>query len=347
MKGMHRLAVAAAVAGAFGALAVQPAAADTTLTMSSWVPPSHPLTSVFLVGWAKEAEKVTGGRVKFQMLPKAPVAPPGTFDAVHEDLVDLSYVTASYTPARFVLTRMAELPGGGPNATINSLAYSKIHWEYFQKVGEYKGVHLLGVFTHGPGQIFNSKRPINGVNDLNGLKIRTGGGVADDMGKAFGASLLFKPAPQSYELLKEGVADGVFFPLESPHSFHLEKLIHYATIFPHGFYYSSFGFFMNEDKWNKLPQQDKDALDKISKDYVARAAGKMWDDADAAGLAAIKEAGVQITYASPAFEKAMQEKAQPIIQDWIKAADVKGVDGKKALDAFHAEVRRLEQTMKK
>lgn len=344
MKTNGRFALA--LAGGLALVAAHAAHAQTTLTMSSWVPPSHPLTSVFLVGWAKEAEKVTGGRVKFQMLPKAPVAPPGTFDAVHEDLVDLSYVTASYTPARFVLTRMGELPGGGPNATINSLAYSKIHWEYFQKAGEYKGVHLLGVFSHGPGQIFNSKRPIDNVNDLNGLKIRTGGGVADDMGKAFGASLLFKPAPQSYELLKEGVADGVFFPLESPHSFHLEKLIHYATIFPHGFYYSTFGFFMNEDKWNKLPQQDRDALSKISGDYVARAAGKMWDDADAAGLAAIKEAGVQITYASPAFEKAMLEKAQPIIQDWIKAADAKGVDGKKALDAFHAEVRRLEQTMK-
>ncbi|MGA7986464.1 MAG: TRAP transporter substrate-binding protein [Burkholderiales bacterium] len=338
-----RIALALAAAGALA----QPAAAQTTLTMSSWVPPSHPLTSVFLVGWAKDAEKVTGGRVKFQMLPKAPVAPPGTFDAVHDDLVDLSYVTASYTPARFILTRMGELPGGGPTATINSLAYSKIHWKYFQQAGEYKGVHLLGVFSHGPGQIFNSRRAINSVEDLKGLKIRTGGGVADDMGKAFGASLIFKPAPQSYELLKEGVADGVFFPLESPKSFHLEKLIHYATIFPHGFYYSTFGFFMNEDKWNKLPQQDRAALEKISKDYVARAAGKMWDDADAQGLAAIKQADVKITYASPAFEKAMHDKAQPIIQEWIKQANAKGVDGAKALAEFHADVKQLEKTMKR
>ena len=338
-----RIALALAAAGALA----QPAAAQTTLTMSSWVPPSHPLTSVFLVGWAKDAEKVTGGRVKFQMLPKAPVAPPGTFDAVHDDLVDLSYVTASYTPARFILTRMGELPGGGPTATINSLAYSKIHWKYFQQAGEYKGVHLLGVFSHGPGQIFNSRRAINSVDDLKGLKIRTGGGVADDMGKAFGASLIFKPAPQSYELLKEGVADGVFFPLESPKSFHLEKLIHYATIFPHGFYYSTFGFFMNEDKWNRLPQQDRAALEKISRDYVARAAGRMWDDADAQGLAAIKQADVKITYASPAFEKAMHDKAQPIIQEWIKQANAKGVDGAKALAEFHADVKQLEKTMKR
>jgi TRAP-type C4-dicarboxylate transport system substrate-binding protein len=340
MKTNSRFAVA--LAGGLAMLAAHAAQAQTTLTMSSWVPPSHPLTKGFLQGWANEAEKVTAGHVKFQMLPKAPVAPPGTFDAVRDDLVDLSYVTASYTPARHVLTRMGELPGGGPTATINSVAYSRIHWKYFQKAGEYNGVHLLGVFTHGPGQIFNTRRPVTKGADLQGLKIRTGGGIADDMGKALGASLMFKPAPESYELLKTGVADGVFFPLESPASFHLEKLIKYATIFHGGFYSSTFGFFMNQAQWDKLPQQDKDALNKISGEYVARLAGGVWDEADKVGLAAIKKEGVQITYASPAFEKEIQDKAKPIVDAWIKAADAKGVDGAKALAEFHADIKQLE-----
>jgi len=339
MKPFNKLAIA--VAGSLGMLAAHAAVAQTTLTMSSWVPPSHPLTKNFLAGWAKEAEKVTGGRVKFQMLPKAPVAPPGTFDAVRDDLVDLSYVTASYTPARHVLTKLGELPGGGPTATINSIAYSRMHWKYFQKVGEYNGVHLIGVFTHGPGQIMNSKRAVTRVADLQGLKIRTGGGIAADMGKALGASMMFKPAPESYELLKTGVADGVFFPAESPASFHLEKLIKYATIFPGGFYSSTFGFFMNPDKWNALPQQDKDALGKISGEFVARFAGKVWDDADKVGMDAMKKAGVKITYASPAFVKEVMAKADPIIEEWVAQANAKGVDGPLVLREFHAEVKKL------
>src|SRR6202158_952382 len=83
--------------------AAQPALAQTTLTMSSWVSPQHHLTAVVLQGWANEVEKATDGRVKFQMLPKHPSAPPGTFDAVKDDLIDVSYVTASYTPDRHVL----------------------------------------------------------------------------------------------------------------------------------------------------------------------------------------------------------------------------------------------------
>src|SRR5256714_4261347 len=178
------------------ALAV-PAAAQTTLTYSSWVPPTHHLT-VWQASWAAEVEKATGGRVKFQSLPKAPAAPPGTFDAVRDGLVDLSYVTASYTPARHILPLMPELPGAGATAEINSVAYSRIHWKYFQKAGEYKGVKLLAVWTHGPGQMFNTKRPIDSLADLKGMKIRTGGGIAEKFGNLLGASAFVKPPPESY-----------------------------------------------------------------------------------------------------------------------------------------------------
>src|SRR5579859_6052921 len=224
----------ALLAIALSALAT-PALAQTTLTYSSWVPPTHHLT-IWQANWAAEAEKATGGRVKFQGLPKAPAAPPGTFDAVRDGLVDLSYVTASYTPARHVLPYMAELPGAGATAEINSIAFSRIHWKYFQKVGEYKGVHLLGVFTHGPGQMFNTKHPINSLADLKGMKIRTGGGISEKLGNLLGASAFVKPAPESYELLSSGVADGVFFPLESIVSFKLDSVVKYATMFPGGFY---------------------------------------------------------------------------------------------------------------
>ena len=151
-------------------LSSPPVLAQTTLTMSSWVSPQHHLTSVVLQGWATEVEKATGGRVKFTMLPKHPSAPPGTFDAVRDGLVDLSFVTASYTPARHILPLMPELPGSGETALINSVAYSRIYWKHFHKVGEYKGVKLLGVFTHGPGQMF-TKKPVKGIADVQGLKI--------------------------------------------------------------------------------------------------------------------------------------------------------------------------------
>jgi TRAP-type transport system periplasmic protein len=321
-------------------VAAQPAAAQTTLTMSSWVSPQHHLTANVLQGWATEVEKATNGRVKFTMLPKHPSAPPGTFDAVRDGLVDLSFVTASYTPARHILPLMAELPGAGDTALVNSVAYSRIHWKYFQKVGEYRGVKLLGVFTHGPGQMF-TKRPVATINDVQGLKIRTGGGVAEAVAKALGASAFVKPAPESYELLKSGVADGVFFPLESIISFKLETVVEQATLFPGGMYSSAFGFFMNEDKWNKLPRQDQEAIEKISGEHIARLAGASWDEADQKGLDALKKSGVKIVNANPELVTEVKKRSAPIVDEWIKNASAKGVDAAKILAEFREELKKV------
>ena len=221
------------------------------------------------------------------------------------------------------------------------MAFSRIHWKYFQKVGEYNGVKLLGVFTHGPGQMFNTKRAINSLEDLKGMKIRTGGGIAEKFGNLLGASAFVKPAPESFELLSSGVADGVFFPLESIVSFKLDTVVKYATMFPGGFYSSAFGFFMNQDKWNKLPKQDQDIIEKFSYEYVARSCGKSWDAADKLGLEGLKKAGVKIENASPAFVKNVMAKAKVLDDDWIKSANDKGVDGAKVLAEFRAELKKV------
>jgi TRAP-type C4-dicarboxylate transport system substrate-binding protein len=336
MKKLHKLALAVAVAGAFAA----PAQAQTTLTFSTWVPPTHHL-SVWQRNWAADLEKATAGRIKGQELPKAPAAPPGTFDAVRDGLVDFSYVTASYTPARHILPLMAELPGAGATAEINSVAYSRIYWKHFHKVGEYNGVKLMAVWTHGPGQMF-TKKPVKTLDDFKNMKIRTGGGISEAVITALGGSPFFKPAPESYELLNSGVADGVFFPFESIVSFKLDKVIGQATVFPGGLYSSAFGFFMNQDKWNKLSKQDQDIVEKMSGEFAARSNGQSWDRADKVGLDALKAAGANIVTADAAMRAEAQKRSGPIIDDWIKKASVKVPNAKAILDEFHAELKKVE-----
>jgi TRAP-type C4-dicarboxylate transport system substrate-binding protein len=339
MKSLQRFASLAAVALATVLLAGT-ASAQTVLTMSSWVPPAHSLTRD-LVAWSQAVEKATQGRVKFQMLPKHPSAPPGTFDAVRDGLVDVSFVTASYTPARHPLPLLAELPGAGATAEINSVAFSRIHWKYLQKANEYKGVKLLAVFTHGPGQMFSVNKQVNNVADLAGMKIRSGGGISEAAAKALGASPLVKPAPESYEILSSGVADGTFFPAESIKSFNLDRVVKYATVFPGGVYCAAFGVFMYVVKWNKLSKQDQDAIWAVSGEALARAIGKSWDAADKAGYDAMKAAGVTITEANPAFVAEVHKRTEPLVQDWIKSANAKGIDGAKVYAEFHEELKKV------
>jgi TRAP-type C4-dicarboxylate transport system substrate-binding protein len=325
-------------------LASAQALAQVTLNASSWVSPAHPLTANMLVPLCEDIAKVTSGRVKCNVLPKAPVAPPQTFDAIANGLIDLSFTSHGYTPGRFALTEVAEFPFMGDTAEVTAVAYERIFERMLAKADEHKGVVVLSVFTHGPGQIYNARHAINSLKDFDGLKIRVGGGVVTDVTRALGAVPILKPAPESYELLSSGVADGVFFPKESPLSFKFIPLIKYVTLVPGGLYNTSFVWMANPAKWNSIPEADRKLIAPLLGEALARRSGRAWDAADAKGLAAMQEAKLAIATASPQLLAEIRAKTSGLEREWVeKKARPKGVDGAAALAALRAEIAALQK----
>src|SRR2546422_5942082 len=51
-----------------------------------------------------------------------------------------------------------------------SVAYQRIYERMLAGANEHRDVVLLSVFTHGPGQMYNTKRAISALKDLDGLK---------------------------------------------------------------------------------------------------------------------------------------------------------------------------------
>lgn len=335
---LHRLTFLAAALLGYAGLA----SAQVTLTVSSWLPPGH-LLSRAQADWCTEVSKATSDRVKCNILPK-PVAPPGgTFDAVSDGLADLSYGVQGYVPGRYVLTKLAEMPFLGDSAIPTSVAYERIHRKYLAKFDEHRGLKVITVFTHGPGSIFNNKRPVRTLADMDGIKFRVGGGVVNDIGKMLGVNMTNKPAPQSYELMSSGVMDGVWFPDESIVSFKLDKLIKYRTSVPGGLYNTSFAFMMNPATWAKIPKADQAIIDKFSGEWAARHFGKYWDADDTKSRAAQQVAGVQFTQADAKFVADFKAKTASIETDWIKEAEAKGLKNAAAvLKEFRAEIAKLQ-----
>jgi TRAP-type C4-dicarboxylate transport system substrate-binding protein len=197
---------------------------------------------------------------------------------------------------------------------------------------------VLAVFTHGPGQIYNTKRPINALKDLEGLKIRVGGGVVNDVAKALGTVPMLKPAPESYELLSQGVADGLFFPKESAFSFKLTPVIKHVTYVPDGLYNVSFAMVMNAAKWNQISEADRAAIGKLSGEALALRTGKAWDAADARGEKAVRDANIPIVTASSQFIAEIKAKTEGLEKAWIEKVKAKGIDGAAVLAALRAEI---------
>ncbi len=336
-----RIRLLAAAAAAVGSLSALPAAAQTVLTLSSWVPPAHTLTTG-QIEWCEMLAQKAAGKIKCNALPRAVTAPPGTFDAVRNGLADISYTVDGYTPGRFINTQVAEFPFLGNNAVATSVAYQRIYDKYFAQM-EHKGVKVLAVFTHGPGVIFNSKKPVVSAADAASLKFRIGGGNINELSKAMGWNTTLKPAPEAFELLSTGVMDGTFFPDESVAAFKLSMIKH-ATTFPGGLYNTSFVFMMNPAKYNALSAQDKAVIDKLSGERAARLFGEGWDRVDAASRDGVqKTQGVQRVQADKAFVKAVADKQDYLETKWAASAQVRGLqDPKKVLAEFRAEIAKVK-----
>ena len=335
-----RLACSAALVSSllFGAQV----SAQTVFTVSSWVPPTHPL-SVSQKEWCDALDKESAGRMKCNILPKAVSAPPGTFDAVRDGLADISFTVDGYTPGRFINTQLAEFPFLGDNAVATSVAYQRIYSKYFAPLGEHKGVKVLGVFTHGPGTIFNSKKPVNSVADGATLTWRIGGGNINELTKLMGWNTTLKPATEAFELMSTGVMDGTLFPDESINAFKLSMIKH-ATSLPGGLYNTSFVFMMNPGKYEALSAQDKAVVDKLSGEFAARTFGVNWEKADDASVNGVqKTQGVQRIKASDAFVAEVRAKQAPLEDKWAAAAEAKGLKNAKAVLAeFRAEVAKVK-----
>ncbi len=334
-----RLSLVAAAA----VLAAPFAGAQTVLTVSSWLPPTHGM-SVAQKEWCDLLEKNTAGKMKCNILPRGVTNAPGTFDAIKNGLADVSFTVHGYTPGRFVYTQMAEFPFLGNTSEPISVAFNRVASRYPEIVAEQQGVKVITFFTHGPGIIFNTKRPITKVEDLAGLKFRVGGGMVNEITKTLGMNVTLKPAPDSYELLSGGVMDGTLFPAESTESFKIDKIIRYATTFPGGLYNTSFVFMMNQGRYDKLSADEKKAVDAISGETAARIFGRAWDRVDLRATALMQANGVQITKADARFVADVKAKTGSLEQKWIADAKAKGLkDPAKVLAEFRAEIKKQEK----
>ncbi len=319
------------------------AQAQTTLALSSWVPPSHTLSEV-QKEWCSLLEQKAAGKVKCNVLPRAVSAPPGTYDAIKNGLADVSFTVHGYTPGRFVAVQMAEFPFLGNTSEPISVAFNKVASKYPHFAGEHAGVKVLAYFTHGPGIVFNTKKAVTQVADLGGLKFRVGGGMVNEISKALNMNVTLKPATDSYELLSSGVMDGTLFPAESTDSFKIDKIIKHATTFPGGLYNTSFVFMMNPAKYDKLTADEKKAIDAISGDTVASMFGKSWDRVDAAAHQSMQKNGVVVTKANPALISEVTVRINKLERDWASAAEAKGLkNAGSVLAEFRSEIASLQK----
>ncbi|MEX0280576.1 MAG: TRAP transporter substrate-binding protein [Arenibacterium sp.] len=312
--------------------------AQDTLTISSWAPPSHGINATMFPKLVQMMEEATGGQVtaeiKYGLAP-----PPAQMDIIMDGAADITWIFHGYNPGRFVGTKLIELPGYEGSAEAASVAHWKVHKAHLEKLNEHRGVKVIGLMTHGVGQL-HTNADVKTLADIDGLKTRIGGGVAGDVGAELGMVGIRVPAPKVYETLDSGAADGVAMPLEGRASFKLTEVARNLYEMPGGLYRGSFAIIMNQDTFDALPAEVQAKLESdVFGEALSRMAGQVWDEIDAVGRAATEAADDNsIRVASEADQEAFAAIAQKVRDKVLAEIADAGVDAQAAYEMVKSEM---------
>lgn len=332
-----------AAAGVF-ASTIAAAQAQTVLKHSNWFPEGQVIRVHAVDPWKKEVERVTEGRVRIETMPKVVGSVHGQYDVARDGQADIVVFSNGYTPGRFDILEVGELPFLGDRPEIFGPALHRFYTKHLSQYGEYKGVVPLSVFVVAPPELFNNQRKIQSIQDIKGLKIRSNSKGTTELLNLLGAVPVSRPATETYELMSSGVLDGTVMPPESIPAFNLVQASKYATIVPDSITNSILTLAINEGVWNSLSQKDRDAIMSISGETFARKVGEAYIEGNNKAWKSLRDAGQSVEVASPALVAEMKIALNPLEERWGERARKRGVkDPQALLQALRDEVKAVEK----
>ena len=301
------------------------------LIISHGFPARHVQQRLMLEPFKKDLEEKSKGRIRVTIHPGGALAPaPAHYENVVAGAFDIGWTLQGYTPGRFPLSAIVEMPFLWSSAQ----EATRVFWQLFEDMpalqNEYRDVKVLATWTHDLGQLYTTAKPVRTLEDLRGLKIRAPGPVQTTMLRALGAVPLNMPASEMYDALERGVVDGLVTGLSAIKGYRLEQLVKHATLAK--FYVASMIVAMNQQSYKKLSSEDRALVDSLTGRRMAMLGAKNYDDEADDGLDALKRVKANIYPLTPGETEKWKQATSQMTKEWIKEMESKGLPGKQVHD---------------
>lgn len=322
---------------AAGLLVGQAAAQEVTLKLHQFLPAQANVPRLVLDVWAENIERDSGGRIEVKSFPSMQLGgkPPELLDQAVDGVADVIWTVVGYTPGRFPSTEVFELPFIVGDARAASYAYWKM-FETHMRDTEFQDVHILGTWVHGPG-MFHTVDPVETPADLEGMKIRGGSRLVNQLLTLVGATPVGMPVPAVSEALSKGVLDGTTIPWEVTTALKVPELVENHTEFEGPALYNlTFVLAMNKGVYEGLPADLQAVVDANSGLEFSVFAGGVQQDADGPAREIAVELGNNIITVSEEAAAEWRALVEPIYADWIADMSERGIDGQALIDEARA-----------
>jgi TRAP-type C4-dicarboxylate transport system substrate-binding protein len=303
-----------------------PSGEVVNLTISTFMPGPHPQHTELIEPFIAEMEEATDGRVTGTLYPANALGEANAqYDLVVNGVADMSMSLHGYTPGRFPLTGVTELPFMGEDATDATRIFWGLHEMFPDIAEEHEGTKIGWLFKNDPAQLLTVDKPIHSPEDLQGLRIRTPSPSANGILESYGAIPVSMPMGDVYEAMQRGVVDGALAPASVITNFQLADVTNYIT--KGNFYTSSIFVVINPATWSKISEEDQAVIEEIIGENMANKAAELYNvDADG-GWESASQAGIEI-YEIPGGElSSWQAPLEHLYEKWVNEMDAEGLPG--------------------
>ncbi len=184
-----------------------------------------------------------------------------------------------------------------------------------------------------PSQAFFTKKPINSVAELKGMKMRTYNAQTARLAQLMGTVPTTVQATEIPQAFSSGIIDTMF--TSAPTAVTTKAWDYTKFVYDTQAWVPKNVVFVNERSFQALPE----AVRKVVLEQAALAERRGWEwsqrDNDESPKVLVKN-GMTLTAISPAFSAELKKIGDQMLDDWLKKA---GPDGKKIIDAYRDKIK--------
>ena len=308
-------------------------AQDMTLRFQSSDPSGNPNFQL-QQKWAESVSEKTDGAIAVELLPvESPVAHNETQDAIAAGILDGHVTDTSYFAGKDAAFGLIANPVGayGDPQEMLDFMYEGGGKELMNDLLNPYGLQFIGATTPGL-EAFVSKVPLDGVDDLKGLKLRAPEGLVQQVFAAAGAAPVNLPGSEVFTSLDKGVIDAADYTVFSTNQAQGMHDVAPHPVYP-GFHSMPLvEISMNKDKWDGLTEDQQAALTESVQEFSQMQVAAL-EEADQAALEEAQASGDITVHDWSEEERA---KFRQIAQgEWQKVAE-RSESAQKVYDALTA-----------
>jgi tripartite ATP-independent transporter DctP family solute receptor len=286
-------------------------AQERTFKFALQNPKGHPLA----VGAEKFAELVaakSGGKLKVKVFDGGTLgSDAANVSALQGGTVEIVMLNSGILASQLKDFEVFDFPfmfanGKEADAVVDGPFGQKLH----AKLAD-KGIIGLAYTELGFRNLTNSRKPINTVEDIAGLKLRViPNAINVDWVKALGANPTPLAFPEVYAALEQKAIDGQENPLSVILANKFFEVQKYLALTNHQ--YNPQSIIFSKKVWDTLSPADRKVLQDAANE-TSRFQRQVSRDAAASTLDALKKAGMQVSELSPAEQAKLRDKLKPVI----------------------------------